>query len=397
MIARMVMLAGAAGVVVAAVVVALPPEATLPAVTGGAALAFGLYALREHRARHLSSVLSRLLERQQSQGKSLATVLATLNAQTLAIQGLSTRLDQMHHMVGQFGEMGKELSSMHAAATTEVLTQLRKQRIELLNRLDCVEQQLGQAGPRLERVEQQFGQAGPRLERITQRLGYTATQTELRRLHSEALLAAARDFRQTEALLGLHSLFRVRAPLPPSRKWAASPDVLLHLASLVLDRRPRLVVELGGGLSTVWLSYAMEKAGSGGRIISLDHDARYASTTRDLLLAHDLGGIAEIRHAPLTDVELDGETWPWYDTASLADVERCDFLVVDGPPAATRDRARYPALPLLVKKLAENAVIVLDDCIRQDEKDTVATWREQFPGWHVEMLDHEKGTAVFTR
>ena len=363
--ARTMLLTGAAGAA-AAIVIASPPDGRLSAAAG--CLIFGLYAFHERRVlRHLGNVLSRLRENEQGQHQLLTNVLETVRDQHAATQGISTRIDQVRRIVGRFDEMGKELSAMHGAATTEILTQLREQRSGLIEQLDRVERRLGH------------------------------TQTELRRLHSEVLVAAVREFRQTEALLGLHSLFPVRAPLPPSRKWAASPDILLHLVSLVLDRRPRLVVELGSGLSTVWLSYAMERAGNRGRIISLDHDTRFASGTRALLLAHHLDGIAEVRDAPLTDLDLDGDTWPWYDRTALADIENCELLIVDGPPAATRDRARYPALPILAKRLSEHATVVLDDCIRQDEKDIVAQWRQRYPEWRVEMFDHEKGTAIFTR
>jgi hypothetical protein len=219
----------------------------------------------------------------------------------------------------------------------------------------------------------------------------------LGRVRASLLQSASQDFRQTEALLSLHSLVRARAPLPQTRGWAASPDLLLFLVSLVISQRPRLIVELGSGVSTLWLAYALEKAGGDGRIVSLDHDPEFAARTQAFLVAHEVDRFVSVRVAPLVEVDIDDEKWPWYDRQALADVDSCELLVVDGPPGAVRDRARFPALPVLRRRLAEQATIVLDDCIRSDEKEIVAAWHASLPEWDVEMLPHEKVTAVFSR
>src|SRR5262245_57933148 len=139
------------------------------------------------------------------------------------------------------------------------------------------------------------------LETVAARLGEAPTRGDLAQLRDEILAAAKRDFRQVEALTGLYALFPVRAPVPPSRGWAASPDLLLYLTSVVVTRRPRVVVELGSGLSTMWLGYAMEKSGHSGRIVSLDHERGFAERTRSLLQGHGLAERAEVRYAPLID------------------------------------------------------------------------------------------------
>jgi hypothetical protein len=113
--------------------------------------------------------------------------------------------------------------------------------------------------------------------------------------------------------------------------------------------------------------------------------------------AHGFSELVEVRHAPLRDTELAGETWPWYDRSALDDVTSCDLLIVDGPPGAVRPMSRYPALPLLAGKLNEHAIVVLDDCIRPDEQEIVERWCEEQPGWRVKVLDHEKVTTVLSR
>jgi hypothetical protein len=75
------------------------------------------------------------------------------------------------------------------------------------------------------------------------------------------------------------------------------------------------------------------------------------------------------------------EQFEWYDLG-LVDLpdNSVDFLVIDGPPSTTGALARYPALPLLERMLADEAVIILDDANRMDEVEDVARWFKEYPG-----------------
>lgn len=209
--------------------------------------------------------------------------------------------------------------------------------------------------------------------------------------------SAARDFAQAEALLNLHQLARVSSGMPTTRGWAASPDLLLLLVSLVEQHRPATVLDLGSGSTTLWMATAMRTHGIEGRIIAIDHDENYAELTRRAVVEHGLDKYADVRHAPLQDLELAGETWPWYSVDALADVQHVDLLVVDGPPGVLRSHARYPALPTLLHRLAPGALVVIDDYARPDETAMVERWRDEIPGWSLRKLQHEKGTAVLSR
>lgn len=208
---------------------------------------------------------------------------------------------------------------------------------------------------------------------------------------------SAQDFRQLEALLNLHAIASVGFALPPTRGWAASPDLLLLLTSLVATERPATAIDVGSGSSTLWLSLAMRTYGVPGKVIALDHDEEYAQSTQALVDLHGLGDYAQVRYAPLVETKVDQEIWPWYDMAALADVAECDLVVVDGPPGLGRRHARYPALPLLAPRLSNRAVVVLDDCNRTDEQEIVQRWLAEFPGWTARRYRHEKITTVFTR
>lgn len=208
------------------------------------------------------------------------------------------------------------------------------------------------------------------------------------RRHAETL------FRQSEALATLHRLIEVRAAPAPSRGWALSPDVLLAYVEEILTAEPDVVFECGSGLSTVWAAYALEKLGGSGRVIAVEHEAHFADVTRASLQRHGLAKYAEVRTAPLTDIEIDGKTWRWYEPSSLDGLAGVGVVLVDGPPKPTGEYARYPALPMLRDKLAGGAVMLLDDADRPDEQAIAQRWADEWPGATLEHLNHEKGTAV---
>jgi predicted O-methyltransferase YrrM len=204
-------------------------------------------------------------------------------------------------------------------------------------------------------------------------------------------------FRQLEALQSLSAVLPAKDLLPATRGWAASPDLLVMLADLVITERPSLVVECGSGASTLWLALAMRQFGIDGRIIALDHDPVFGDKTRDLLARHDVRDLAEVRDAPLESFSLDGETYSWYARRAWEDLTGIDLLFVDGPPAATGHQARYPALPLLSGSLSPVATAVLDDLVVPDMQKVLRRWLDAYPDFGSELLPLEKQAAVLRR
>lgn len=138
------------------------------------------------------------------------------------------------------------------------------------------------------------------------------------------------------------------------------------------------VVECGSGSSTVWLAAACRSRGRG-RVVALEHDESYAAQTAAALADNGLSDLAEVRHAPLESVQLDGEPWRWYERGAWADLRAVDVLFVDGPPGVTGPLARYPALPLLAETLQDGALVVLDDTHRSDESEILSRWQQEGP------------------
>jgi predicted O-methyltransferase YrrM len=201
-------------------------------------------------------------------------------------------------------------------------------------------------------------------------------------------------YRQLEARFVLERLLEPARPLPPLRGWALSPDIAVELVERVLARQARRILETGSGVSTLLFALAIQKSGGDGQVVALEHDEQWAQHTRRLLEDHGCSDIAEVVHAPLTHVLVDEDSYDWYQPEMVAAVPtEVDLLLIDGPPASTGPRSRFPALPLLRHTLAPNARVFLDDANRDDEQAIVNDWIERYGVEMVAMHRHEKGSA----
>lgn len=202
------------------------------------------------------------------------------------------------------------------------------------------------------------------------------------------------QFKHIESLFSLFSVLKPGVPLPEMGGWAASADFLKKVTETVLTEKPHLVVEASSGVSTLAIAYCLKQLGQG-RVISLEHDAKYFAISQRLMEAHGLADVATIVHAPLTEFVINNQTWLWYDLACLKLDQFIDLLVIDGPPGSIQKLSRYPALPLLYQQLSNQATIMLDDGYRDDEQAIAALWDEEFKHISWEFLDLEKGAYVF--
>ena len=201
------------------------------------------------------------------------------------------------------------------------------------------------------------------------------------------------NFRQVEALFSLFASLRPDLPLPDTRDWAASPDFLKKLTELILRQEAEMVAEAGSGISTLVIALCMKRLGRG-KVISLEHDERFATTTNELIKFHGLTQFASVIHCPLVKVGIGEETFSWYSMDGVRFEKPIDVLVVDGPPATSEEFPRYPALPLLSAHLAKNAFILLDDGLRAGESRTNKRWTAEFAPITSEFLPTEKGAFL---
>ncbi len=194
-------------------------------------------------------------------------------------------------------------------------------------------------------------------------------------------------FHQTEAFIQLTQLLDFKAPLPATRSWAASPDLLLTITEIIKKHHPGLVVELGSGVSTLIAS----KAGAR-KIISIDNSEEFGGKTVAMLKEHKIRGV-DVRIARLKPY---ANGFSWYDTSKIKDLKKIDLLIIDGPPGSKNPEARYPALAEFKDKLSTKAIIVIDDVRRDGERKLAEDFAKALPSHTLVILDHEKGTAIIS-
>jgi glycosyltransferase involved in cell wall biosynthesis/predicted O-methyltransferase YrrM len=183
--------------------------------------------------------------------------------------------------------------------------------------------------------------------------------------HLRDMLAASGSSRSEAAI----------TPLNANRQL--SSQALQEVVRHILLDQPKVVVECGSGASTMWIGRALRRVGEG-RLISLENSADWVEIVTGMVEQEGLSGV-EVRHAPMEPIQLAQQEQPWYSASALVDVEEIDLLLVDGPPGRTSKLARYPAVPALRDKLRPGATVMLDDCHRRDEKETLRRWLAEMP------------------
>jgi rhodanese-related sulfurtransferase len=211
-------------------------------------------------------------------------------------------------------------------------------------------------------------------------------------LDEKTNLAELRLYRQIEALTALNALIRPVLPLPPLRAWAGSPDFLLELARCVMLKKPSVIVECSSGASSVVAARCCQLNGSG-HVYSLEHERVFAEATRERLREQGLDDWATVIDAPLETGIVSGGSYSWYTLRDLPD-RPIDLLVVDGPPASLGPFARYPAGPKLLPRLSGRGAVLVDDADRDDERQIVQRWQDEFPALKARQVIAEKGLVV---
>lgn len=268
----------------------------------------------------------------------------------------------------------RDLALSGAAATLSQLVEAQRSLKLTEARLDLLNQNLvelkGQLRASELRASDEVNRLSEQMESIARR--QRGADRHMRFMPRELLT-------DIQALIQLIGRYEPEARLPAVAGWALSPAGLLALAELIITCDARTVVECGSGTSTIWMGYALKRLGRG-RLIALDHLPEYADKTRRSVAAHGLQDFVDVRIAPLAALTTVRGEFSWYSLDALQDIESIEVLLVDGPPGATGPHARYPALGAVVEKLAQGAMIVVDDVDRTDEQEMVNYWLAEEPG-----------------
>ncbi len=192
-----------------------------------------------------------------------------------------------------------------------------------------------------------------------------------------------------ESYVTLVNQLALDAGIPYVDQWSACADFLELIANHALQAKPATLLECGSGLTTLVLARACQLNGTG-HLYSLENGEQYAQQSRDVIAFYGLSDYVTVLHAPLTNYSINAQNYQWYSLEGLP-VAQVDLFVIDGPPGFIQKHSRYPALPLLHDKLANDCRIFLDDARRDDELEIVSLWQQQFDDCQFEYLDLERG------
>lgn len=219
-----------------------------------------------------------------------------------------------------------------------------------------------------------------------------------RRLDHEAPRLHSTTFRSIESLLAVYRQLEPDTVMPPLSSpfggWSITPDMARLMCELFAAKGPTRVLDVGSGSSTVLMGHLM-KGRSGARLVSLEHDPIWYAQTLEMLYDAGLDEFVELRFAPLEKVELGSESFQWYSLEAIEDVEELDAVFVDGPPGHIGPRSRYPAGPLVVPKCRPGCLFIVDDTVREDDRQMVQQWRNEADMVLLEeRVWHSKGASV---
>lgn len=158
----------------------------------------------------------------------------------------------------------------------------------------------------------------------------------------------------------------VNAAQLPWNDWTLAQPVVRRLLQRLDELRPRRILEVGSGLSTLFL--AQHAARTGADLVCLEHDPRFARRTATLLEQHGLAAAATLVVAPLHPRNVSTASYPWYDVALDG---QFDFVLLDGPPQRF---GRQAALPAIAPHLAAGWELWLDDGYRDHEMTCIDLW-----------------------
>ncbi|HED35253.1 MAG TPA: class I SAM-dependent methyltransferase [Gammaproteobacteria bacterium] len=182
--------------------------------------------------------------------------------------------------------------------------------------------------------------------------------------------------------------------LPVTPDWSAAADFLFLIKKYCLSAMPNNIVECSSGLTTLILARCCQLTGRG-HIFSLENAEEYVQQTQNNLKQFGLEKFADVILAPLEEIECNNETYQWYKTDQLPNIN-IDMLVIDGPPGFIQKHSRFPALPELFNQLSEESQVFLDDASRDEEKAIVNQWLALYPELTHEYIEAERGCSVLT-
>ena len=332
-------------------------------------------------------------------------------AHALYIRDTTSRLERTHEQLRHAQLQGERASEEAQAALQERLQQAQEawaeEKAALIQAQEALQQQLQQA------QSKQSGACEQGIKDLE------------KQLHARFDKSLANSVKQIENFISIQNYLSSGEGLSNFHGWPISPDIGLFLIEQIRERRHDLIIEFGSGTSTALFARTLKisrpkladsakaaKTGKGAKsppagavrpVCTFEHDKLYLRKTQAILETQGLLEWVALNHAPLVDWQDDSGQYLYYDCDTIlaaAAKQLGQFgrvlVLVDGPPGATCENARYPAVPHVFKHFARHEVdVVLDDASRPEEKTIIELWRAHWEKRAISttdvMISSEKG------
>jgi hypothetical protein len=151
----------------------------------------------------------------------------------------------------------------------------------------------------------------------------------------------------------------------------------------VLDqKRPRVVLEFGSGVSTAVLCVILQRLHGvdGFKVLSVEQDANEVRRTQDRLKGLQGRSSCRIVHVPLIPAVVANQPTLVYDIDKMSHehfawLGKAEFVLIDGP--FSEGPCRYATISKVHAYLAPGAYFVLDDALREKELIAGALWAQE--------------------
>jgi ubiquinone/menaquinone biosynthesis C-methylase UbiE len=162
--------------------------------------------------------------------------------------------------------------------------------------------------------------------------------------------------------------------------WALCAETVEYLIEKIEEYRPSAILEFGSGTSSLALAWIMTRLrgdSSMPRVFSIDQSANHIEQTRAVLRRHHLVDAVRFLHAELVFQAIGSRVARCYNLPTevveqfLGGV-RPDLILIDGP--AGENGIRFGTVPLVSEFVDPNAVVIVDDGLRDSELDTADQW-----------------------
>ena len=221
----------------------------------------------------------------------------------LLTSGLS---DLVASLDARIASLGAAVATV--AAEASVARRNTEDQIERLGSDRRLEADLRQIHQALGRASEKANERAVELTSQLAELKGSGERTEREVVALRSLMGGQEDRLQRRLKASLASVVNVISMLPhldvegvlppfPNQGWEISGELAAYLFFLVRRQRPKLVLELGSGSSTV-LFAAAARANGVGRVVSIEHDHDYLVRTAQLLEQADLSAWSSLCMGP---------------------------------------------------------------------------------------------------